>query len=118
MAISSIFEQARQTPDKIAVVYNGASYSYADFARIIEITRQYLARQDLPLGAVAVMDVHHLLDEWIIGFALRSLGLTTIATRPGGGVEELGIRNIGCVVRVEPRIDARRRTLRAHSHGD
>src|SRR5215471_4273562 len=101
VAISKIFEQAHQTPGKIALVYNGVSYSYANFARVIEIARQYFAQQGLPVGSVAVIDVRSLLDAWILGLALRSLGLTTFATRPAEEIAKLDLRNIGCVVTAE-----------------
>ncbi len=98
MAISKIFEQARQTPGKIAVVYNGASSSYAHFARCIEVSRQYFAQQDLPVDSVAVIAVQSLLDAWILGLALRSLGLTTFAVRDAEDIGKAHVRNIGCVV--------------------
>jgi acyl-coenzyme A synthetase/AMP-(fatty) acid ligase len=98
VVISKILEQARQTPDKIAVVYNGAACSYARFARRIKISRQYFAKEDLPVGSVAVIDVESLLDAWLFGLALRSLGLTTCAVKDAEDIGKLGLRNVGCVV--------------------
>ena len=98
MAISKIFEQARQTPGKTAIVYNGVSSSYAHFARCIEVSRQYFAQQDLAVDSVAVIDVQSLLDAWILGLALRSLGLTTFAVWDAEDLGKLCVRNIGCVV--------------------
>ena len=79
MAISRIYQQARETPGKTAVVHNGRPLSYAEFAQRIEAARQYLSRRELPPG-VAVLCFESLLDVWIVGFALRSLGVTTIAS--------------------------------------
>ena len=98
VAISRIFEHARRTPGKIAVVYNGVSSSYAHFARCIEVGRQYFAQQGLAPDSVAVIDVNNLLDAWILGLALRSLGLTTFAVWAAEDIGRLGVRNIGCVV--------------------
>src|SRR5208283_5250203 len=101
MAISNIFEQARQTPGKIAAVSNGVACNYGNFARFIEICRQYFAQQDLPVDSVAVIDVDSLFDAWMLGLALRSLGLTTFATRVPEELPQLGLRNISCVVTAE-----------------
>jgi acyl-coenzyme A synthetase/AMP-(fatty) acid ligase len=98
--ILRIYEQASLTPDKAALVYNGHAYSYAEFARWIDACRQYLAQQQLPFGSVAVLAAGTLLDEWVLGFALRSLGLNTVATRTADEARELDLRNIGCIVTV------------------
>jgi acyl-coenzyme A synthetase/AMP-(fatty) acid ligase len=98
MTLSRIFEHARHTPDKTAIVCDGVSSSYAHFARCIEACRRYFAQQGLPVGAVAVIDVQHLLDAWIIGLALRSIGMTTLAVRNASDIGMLRVRNVGCVV--------------------
>lgn len=100
MALSRIFQQAQQTPDKTAVVHDGVAVSYAQFAHRIDACRWYFAQQDLPPGTVAVIDVQNLLDAWVCGFALRGLGFTTAAVKDSGEVGKLGIGNIGCVVTV------------------
>ena len=101
VVISNIFEQARQTPGKIAAVSNGVACNYGNFARLIEVSRQYFAQQALPVDSVAVIDVDSLLDAWILGLALRSLGLTTCATKDAAEIAKLGIQNIGCIVTAE-----------------
>jgi acyl-CoA synthetase (AMP-forming)/AMP-acid ligase II len=101
VVISNIFEQARQTPGKIAAVYNGVACNYSNFARLIEVSRRYFAQQDLPADSVAVIDVDNLLEAWILGLALRSLGLTTCATKDADEIAKLGLRCIGCVVTAE-----------------
>ena len=98
MVVSRIFEQARRTPGKIAVVYNGVPSSYADFARFIGVARQYFARENLPVDSTAVIDVESLLDAWILGLALRSLGLTTFAVKDAEDIHRLRASTIGCVV--------------------
>ena len=96
MAVARIFELAHQEPDKTAVVHNGVSFSYGWFARRIESARRYLALQNLPVGTVAAVCVGSHLDAWVLGFGLRSLGLTTIVTRDRQLMA--GLRNSRCVV--------------------
>ena len=98
MAISRIFQQALRAPDKTAIIHDGVAVSYAQFARRIAACRQYFAQQDLPPGTVAIIDVQNLLDAWVIGFALRSIGLATVAVKDAGEVADLRIANIACVV--------------------
>ena len=93
-----IFEQARQSPDKPAVVYNGSPYGYASLARWIEGARRFLAQQGLPPGTVAVLCLANYLDAWVLGLALRSLGFTTIAARDAGQAGSFRLRNISGVV--------------------
>jgi len=98
VAVSGILQRARETPDAIAVVHNGVSCSYAHFARRIAASRQYLSQQQLPVGTIAIVDVQHMLDAWVVGFALRSLGMTTLAVGNAADIERLDVRNVGCVV--------------------
>jgi acyl-coenzyme A synthetase/AMP-(fatty) acid ligase len=96
--VARVYEQAHQTPGKRAVVCNGVPSTYDEFARWIEGARQYLAQQDLPVASVAVVCTESLIDEWVIGLALRSLGLTTVAAIDAEGMRKLKLRNIDCIV--------------------
>ena len=81
-----IFDWARKTPDKTAVIWNGrVSLSYRSFADDIAVARGYFARRDCLGPGYAVLAVHNLLDFWVLSLAIRSLGLTTVAV---GSVEE------------------------------
>jgi acyl-coenzyme A synthetase/AMP-(fatty) acid ligase len=103
MAIAKIFDKARQTPGKTAVVYNGVACSYGRFAQCIEVSRQYLAQQQIPADSVAVIAAQAaLLDGWVLGLALRSLGLTTLAARNDDEIAKLGAARVGCVVIAAP----------------
>jgi acyl-coenzyme A synthetase/AMP-(fatty) acid ligase len=82
MVVSTIFRQARETPDKIACVYNGVACRYAAFAERIARCRAFLARQALQPRCVVLIDVDDMVDAWAAGFALRSLGHMTLAV-PG-----------------------------------
>ena len=47
------------------------------------------------------MDIRSRLDAWIIGFALRCLGITTVCVPSLAGVEWLKLRNVRCVLTTE-----------------
>jgi acyl-coenzyme A synthetase/AMP-(fatty) acid ligase len=102
VAIAKIFDKAQQRPGDTAVVYNGAAYSYGFFAQCIEVSRQYLAQQQIPTDSVAVLAEASLLDGWILGLALRTLGLTTFAARNDDEIAKLGAARVGCVVTAAP----------------
>ena len=98
MAIAGIWEQARAAPDKVAAVHNGNPFCYANFARSIDGTRRFLAAQGVPSGTVAVIGVQNLLEAWILLFALRTLGLTTVAVGSVAQLSTVPLRNVGVVV--------------------
>lgn len=98
VVIDKIFEQARAAPEKIALYYGLRPVSYGAFAAWIAHVRDALKSQSLPAGSVAVLDTGSLLDAWVFGLALRSLGLTTIAVRSLEQLDKLAVRNIGCIV--------------------
>jgi fatty-acyl-CoA synthase len=97
VVIEKIFEHAHRTPGKIAITYGGRSISYGEFAYWISYARQFLGGHDLRSGSLAVLDLDPL-DSWIIGFALRSLGLATISLPTPAMFDELNLRNVGCVI--------------------
>ena len=105
-----ILDWSRRTPDKTAVIWNDrVSLSYRSFADNIAAARDYFARRDCIGPGYAVLAVHNILDYWVLGLAVRSLGLTTVVV---GSVEEalngppsvwgiigrLGQSNVRCVI--------------------
>lgn len=78
MVIGHIYRHAALTPDKVALVHNGTPWSYAAFAQAIECARRDLLPLRLRAGGYAVLAMHNLVDAWIYGIALRSVGLTTV----------------------------------------
>jgi non-ribosomal peptide synthetase component E (peptide arylation enzyme) len=98
MAVEKIFEHARGTPGKIALVYGTRSISYGCLASWIWHAHRFLSSQGLRRGSLAVLDVECLVDAWVFGFALRGLGLTTVSIRSLDWLDRLGLRNIGCIV--------------------
>jgi acyl-CoA synthetase (AMP-forming)/AMP-acid ligase II len=75
--LDSIFAHARETPDKTAVFHNGHGLSYRRFAALILLARRHLEERGVSRERLAVLCIRSLIDGWIIGLALRSLGVTT-----------------------------------------
>ena len=98
MITQLIFDWAKQTPDRTAVIYNGRPLSYRSFAQLIAVARGYFARRGYVGPGYAVLAVPNLMDFWILSLALRSLGLTTVAVRSAAAVGELGLPNVRCVI--------------------
>ena len=100
MLATKIYVQARETPDKTAIVFNNREYSYRLFACLIEISRRYLAAQGLAGEGVAVLPTGSMVNTWALGLALRSVGLTTLIIRSPDEIGGLGLPEIRCVVAV------------------
>ena len=98
MITQLIFDWAKQTPDKTAVIYNGQPFSYRSFARRIAVARGYFARRGYVGPGYAVLAVKNLMNFWILSLSLRSLGLTTVAVPSVAAVGKLGLPNMRCVV--------------------
>ncbi|MEN6542096.1 class I adenylate-forming enzyme family protein [Parvibaculum sp.] len=101
MITNRIYELAHKQPDKVALVYNGLSINYADFARTIEATRRFLAQQELPAGRNAVVLASGLADAWVNVLALRALGLTTISVHSIAQLNDLHFKDVACIVTVQ-----------------
>ncbi len=100
MLIEKIFEQARSTPHKAAYLYNGSACSYAGFARSIADALEQLASCGLPAGSVAVLLVNHLAQAWVLGIALRRLGLVTVNLDRAEQIAGFDLKNVSCLVTV------------------
>jgi len=98
VAIATLFAQARTTPDKAAVVHNGIPYTYAALAGAIERTRRRLLPQALRPRSLAIICADSLLDSWVLLFALRCLGVSTIALSSATQVKPLRLRDVAAVV--------------------
>ncbi len=99
MIVEKIFEHACKQPHKPAMYYRGYRITYGEFAFWIANARQFFMQQELRGGTVAVfVTVPCRLDAWAMDFALRSLGIDTIAVAAPEELGELNLRNIGCVI--------------------
>ncbi len=103
MIIERIFEHAHSTPEKIALWDRGQAITYGEFAYWIDHSREYFLTQNLRPGSIAVlMEVPCRLDGWSFDIALRSLGFTTLSVMNQESLNELDVRNIGCVITKNP----------------
>ncbi|HWQ10316.1 MAG TPA: hypothetical protein VN436_14445, partial [Holophaga sp.] len=98
MSLGRIYEWAHLAPERKAVVWNGRTLTYGDFARGLEAARQALLRLELREGSVAVIIVAPLLDAWTYALALRSLGIHTVAVASAEAARALGLRDVSCVI--------------------
>ncbi len=98
MIVELVFNWAKRSPDRTAVIYNGQALSYRSFVRLIAQARAYFIRHDCAGSGYAVVAVHNLMDFWILSLALRSLGLTTLAVPSAEVVNELSLPDVQCVV--------------------
>jgi hypothetical protein len=76
MLVSRIYEHAKETPDKTAMIFNGGAVSYRQFASLIQRSRNYLTAHDVGGEGIAVLPTPPIVDTWVLSLALRSLGLS------------------------------------------
>ena len=98
MPLDAILSCARSAPDHLALVHNGEPWSYAAFARAIADARSRLAGAGLPPGTLVVVAIDELVDAWVAGLALRSLGHATIAIDGTTDTSGLGLGGAGGIV--------------------
>lgn len=98
MPLEAIVSRARSAPDHLAIVHNGEPWSYAAFARAIADARSRLAGAGFRPGSLVVIAIDDLVDGWVAGFALRSLGLTTIAVTHATDIAAFGLGHAGGIV--------------------
>jgi len=96
--LNRIYEWARTHPDKTAIVHNDTVWSYAAFARAIEVQRTLFRSQALPMGKIAVVVIDHRVHAWCVLHALRSLGLTTVVETSMAVAAQLQLKDVACVV--------------------
>jgi acyl-coenzyme A synthetase/AMP-(fatty) acid ligase len=95
--LESIFAYARSAPRRTALIANGCATSYHDFAASIVLVRRHLRAQAISRDRVAVMVVDNVADAWIIGLALRGLGVTTVNGRSAADIARLGLAAVSVV---------------------
>ena len=95
-----IFDWAKQTPDRTAMIYNGRPWPYRTFANAIAVARGYFARRGYVGPGYAALFCDNLQGFWVLSLALRSLGLTTVDLRPAGAAGLLGLPNVRGVITI------------------
>jgi acyl-coenzyme A synthetase/AMP-(fatty) acid ligase len=98
MIAQSIFDWARRTPEKTALIYNGHGVSYRGLADQISLATEYFARLGFIGPGYAVLAVRNLMETWILGLGLRALGFDTISVGSSKTFTQLRLPNIRCVV--------------------
>ena len=98
MIAAAIFDWAEKTPERTALEHNDAPWSYRTFADAIARARGFFHRRGLEGDGVVVTAIEHIRESWVMGLALRSLGLTTIAVPSAEAVRGLGLTNVRAVV--------------------
>lgn len=101
MPLADLLSHARRSPERIALVHNGTAWSYAALARAIADARSRLAGAGWRPGGLGAVAADGLVDAWVATFALRSLGVTTIAVDRGMDLPTLGLGTLSGVVTVE-----------------
>lgn len=96
--VNRIYEWARVQPAKAAIICNDVFIDYSFFARTIDSQRRLLSQWDLPVGKTAVVLIPNLAYSWAAILALRSLGLTTVATGSVDSLRPLALRDVACIV--------------------
>jgi acyl-coenzyme A synthetase/AMP-(fatty) acid ligase len=92
--LDRIFAFAAQAPDKPALTvtgHGGRVFSYREFAARIALMRSWLSRQPLALDRAAILCIADPVEVWVIGLALRSLGVTTLHCGSAGDIARLGL---------------------------
>ncbi len=100
--VDDIFAHARAAPERMAVTFGGAPISYRVFADRIARARAFFAGQDLDTARVAILFVNRLVDTWILGFALRELGVTTVQ---GRSIDDIELLALGAVTIVSSALE-------------
>ena len=98
MIADLIFNWAKRTPEKAAVIINERSLSYRALADQIAVARGFFLRKGYAGPGYAVLAADGLLNFWILSLALRSLGLITVVVRNTAMLSELELQDIRCVV--------------------
>ena len=99
--LGAIQAHARLAPNRTAVVFNNNTLSYRQFARLIDSARRYLVSQGIGGSGFTVLAIASLLDAWMVGLAVRSLGLTTVIVHSREEIGRLGLPETSCVVTTE-----------------
>jgi acyl-coenzyme A synthetase/AMP-(fatty) acid ligase len=98
MIVDRIYFWAMQNPDKTAVIVNGRSVTYGQFARAIDATGERFQTCKLPATGTALIFSEDFLDAWLKVLALRQLGLQTLCVLPWFPMRDLNISRPDIIV--------------------
>lgn len=97
MIADAIAHWARTSPQRPALIHNGAPISYGAFAHAIALARRALAAEQAPDG-VAVVLADDPRDAWTLVLGLRMLGRDTVCVASADHIAPLQLRHPGCIV--------------------
>ena len=98
MLAKRIYEWAALQPARPAVISNGVTLRYADFARAIEAARAFFQPRGFEVSSIAIVPAGTLEDAWVFSLALRACGLDTICVQSLQQANSLKLRNVACIV--------------------
>ena len=96
--LEKIYEIARDTPDKIAIVNDGVEYGYRHFYQAVMAARRRLEPEGRSDGRVGTFLVRSIVDAWATSMALSSLGYATLALPRGADAAHLGRLDVALMV--------------------
>lgn len=68
MITQLIFDWAKQTPDRTAVIYNSRPWSFRSFAEFIAIARSYFVPRGYVGPGYALLAIRNLRDFWVLAW--------------------------------------------------
>ncbi len=101
MIVEQIFGRAKAAPDKTALIASGRSLSYRQFSGRIASARQALDRLQISRDRVAALCIRQALDSWVVGLALRSVGVVTVSILTADEIQSLALGPITVIALAE-----------------
>jgi acyl-coenzyme A synthetase/AMP-(fatty) acid ligase len=98
MPLQRIYDRALSHPDKPALIHQDQVVGYGLLARIVQRAAAWFAAQGMPRGGLVAVMVADLADGWMIQFALRRLGLTTIFALSTDTLRNLRLPGLSAIV--------------------
>lgn len=98
--LQQIYAAASETPDRLAVVFNGRAVTYGEFWRLIDGRRRSLD-PFLPESGVAIVAIDDILESWLVVLALRGLGVDTAVVRNAEEAALFDGLDVACLITLD-----------------
>jgi acyl-coenzyme A synthetase/AMP-(fatty) acid ligase len=89
--VDKIFAHACAAPNRPALTYRGRTYGYHALASLVLKARTWFGDQAVDRDKVAILYIQDMAQAWVVGLALRSLGVSTVSGRVPADLEQLGL---------------------------
>ena len=96
--VDKIFAHARATPDRPALTYRGRTHGYHALANLILKARAWFEDQSMDRDKVAILYIQDMTHAWVVGLALRSLGIDTVSGRVPADLRQLDLDVLSVVM--------------------